>query len=588
MLFLSDLLKELNHRTIIDRAVRLATLVLTSLPFIGPVCPQTHDKAPTIHVDVDLISVTVRVTDKQGGNAVGLAAGDFALFEDGKRQKISFFDTEKEPISLCILVDSSNSMNADAKVSSTQEIVKQLISRSRPEDQTWVLQFTDRVLGFKEITREQRGPTLSTGMTSESGGAAIYDALASALCHLRTSKNLRQAIVVLTDGVEQYSRLKLEQLLRLVRSSRAQLFIIGFYPGVDYASYKQSDRMVTLVTGREVDNPITVFDKLAKESGTKAFFPTTEKSLAQAVNDVLVALRAQYTLSYYPQGSTNRLRRVQVKLNRGGFKISARQTIELQDPAGEGIQFDGDSCIVSAKAYPYPYEARLTESGATLHYREDFSDERTGWPNHTGSRYISNAYELSSSLPNHQDTRTFLGDGPIQGYTDKVFEPRPILAGYGPWWDESSASVWVDAGWAKMRSPTQMRGLKSRDVLDTSSAGLAFRMRDAGYYAFLLSTSREAYEADQLSFKLVKRTYREVSEEPIVPWTRISATQVQQAITSGVKLTVVCHGEEIILFVNDQQVGHIRDATYDSGFVGLVLLGTGRAIFRNLDVAGTR
>jgi hypothetical protein len=77
--------------------------------------PRAQDKGSAIRVNVDLLSVSVRVTDKQGRDAVGLAAGDFALFEDGRRRKISFFDAEKEPITLGILVDSSNSTNARRK-----------------------------------------------------------------------------------------------------------------------------------------------------------------------------------------------------------------------------------------------------------------------------------------------------------------------------------------------------------------------------------------------------------------------------------------------------------------------------------------
>jgi Ca-activated chloride channel family protein len=557
---------------------RYAAAILVSLLFRYPTRPQTQNQGTTIHVNVDLVSVSARVTDKQGRDVSGLTADDFALFEDGRSQKISFFDTEKEPISVSILVDSSSSMNADDKLGAVQGMLEELISRSRLEDEVSVLQFTDHVVGFKRITREQRLLTLPTGITSESGGTALYDAVASALCHLRTSKNLRQAIVVFTDGADQHSRLKLEQLIRLVQSSRAQLFIIGFYPGPDYTIYKQSEKTVTLVTGREIDNPLIVFDRLARESGAEAFFPTTKKSLEQAVNEISNILRAQFTLSYYPERSAKSLRRIQVKVNRGGVKVRARQAVGSRDPAAQEVQFDGDSCTVSAKEHPYPYEARVTKSGVTLDYREDFSDPRTGWPNRAGSRYSSDGYEISYELPKHKDNQVLIDAGPIG---------IGALASYGPWWDEFRASVDVDAGWAKMRSPTQTLPLKSQDILNDSSGGIVFRLSDGGYYAFLLSTSSQAYKADQLSFKLVKKTFRGISEELIIPWTRLSTKLVQQEIAAGIKLTVECQGDQITLFVDGQQVGRARDAAYDSGYIGFVSLGTGHAIFRNLHVEGT-
>ncbi len=147
------------------------------------------------------------------------------------------------------------------------------------------------------------------------------------------------------------------------------------------------------------------------------------------------------------EGSAKTLRRVQVKLNRGGFEIRARESVTRPSPADEEIQFDPDNCEVSAKAHPYPYEARVTESGGTLEYREDFSDPQTGWPNHSGSRYVSGGYELSSDLPAQ------LSNGEI---IDRWRSAGGALAAYGPWWDKLRASVYVDAGWAKMRSPTQM------------------------------------------------------------------------------------------------------------------------------------
>jgi Ca-activated chloride channel family protein len=557
---------------------RYAVSVLVSLLFICSANSQTENKGATIRVNVDLISVSVRVTDKQTHDISGLTADDFDLFEDGRRQKISYFDTEKEPIALSILVDSSSSMEAGDKLDVAQGMLEELIGRSRLQDEISVLQFTDHVVGFKQITREQRLLTFPSAISSESGGTAIYDAVASALCHLRTSKNLRQAIVVITDGADQHSRLKLEQLIGLVRSSRPQLFLVGFYSEPDYAIYKQSENAVTLVTGREIDNPLIVFDRLARESGAEAFFPTTKKSLEQAASEISNILSTQYTLSYYPEGSTKALRHIKIKLKRGGVEFRARQSVSMQDPAAEEVQFDGDTCTVSAKAHAYPYETRVTKNGDTLDYREDFSDPRTGWPNRAGSRYISNGYELSYKLPKHKDDQVLVETGPIGIGT---------LAAYGPWWGEFRASVYVDAGWAKMRYPSQVRPLKSKEILNDTSAGLAFRVTAGGYYAFLLSTNSQQYEADQLSFKLVKKAFRGTSEEPIIPWTRVPAKQVPQEIANGIKLTVECLGDQITLFVGDQQVGSMRDTAYRSGYIGFVSIGTGRVVFRNLHVQGT-
>jgi Ca-activated chloride channel family protein len=558
---------------------RHAIVILGSLVFLSSTRAQTQNQGATIRVNVDLVSVSTRVTDKQGHDVSGLAAGDFTLLEDGKKQKISFFDTEKEPISLSILVDSSSSMNDYEKRDAAEGILEKLIDRTRMQDEVSILQFTDHLVGYKQITGEQRLLTIPPGIAAASGGTALYDAVAAALCHLLTSKTLRQAIVVITDGADQHSRLKLEELIRLVQSSRAQLFLIGFYRGPEYAIYKQSEKTVSLVTGREIGNPIFVFDRLAKESGAEAFFPTNQKGLEQAVNEISNTLRAQYTLSYYPEGGARNLRHIQIKVDRGGVKIRARQTVSLQLAPNEQVQFNGEDCSVSPKAYPYPYEARVLVSGADFKYHEDFSDPRTGWPNHAGSRYTARGYELSYEDATHKGNQILVNTGPLGA---------GILAAYGPWWSEYQASVEVDAGWVKMHAPNTIQHPKTEDSMYASSAGLAFRVDDSDFDAFLLSTSSQLYQAEALSFEFIRKTYGRASTTQLVPWTRLASKGIQQKFTGGIKLTVHCVGALTTLYIEDQEVARVPNAACKSGYAGLTSFGSGRVLFRNLDVEGTR
>lgn len=537
------------------------------------------NQAPTIRVNVDLVSVNVRVTDKKGRDVPELSADDFDLLENGQKQKIAFFDTNKEPITLSILVDSSTSMSSGEKLEAAQAMFGELMNGLRPQDDVSVLQFTDHIVGFRKVTREQWPMALSYSATAEAGGTALYDAVASALCRLREAKNVRQAIVVFTDGADQHSRIKLEQLIRLVQGSRAQLFMIGFFQEPEYSVDKESGAKVALVTGREIDNPLIVFERLARESGAEAFFPTDRKSFDQVVREISNILKAQYTLAYYPQGSPKNIRRIQVKVHRGGLRVRAREAISLQNDAPEEIQFDDGTCQVSAKAYPYPYEPHLTQSGVTYKYREDFSDPSTGWPNRAGSRYTPNGYELFYEPPRPEGDKQFIRSNPVG---------IGALVAYGPWWSDFRVSVSLDAGWAKMRAPSRFLGQRSKRVFEDTSAGLIFRVESGGYYAFLLRTSAQRYEADDLAFELVKKTFSDDSEPPIIPWTRVAAEQIQKGISAGIKLSVECKGDQITLFVDDRQVGEVRDTMHHSGYLGFISLGTGHVWFKDLEVEGTR
>jgi VWFA-related protein len=163
----------------------------------------------------------------------GLTASDFALREGGQPRKIAFFEAESEPISLAILIDSGRSMDFGGKRDRAQALLASLIRGNRPEDEIFLIPFTDEIGPFQQLTPEQR---LRPPAIAPFGhrGSALYDALAAALCHMRTAKNIRQAVVVITDGVDQHSRLQLEQLIELVRSSSPQVFMVGLYNSLEY------------------------------------------------------------------------------------------------------------------------------------------------------------------------------------------------------------------------------------------------------------------------------------------------------------------------------------------------------------------
>lgn len=538
---------------------------------------QTQTTAPTIHVNVALASVAVRVTDKQGHDIRGLTADDFTLLEDGRKQKIAFFDTEKEPITLSILLDSSSSMNSGDKTEAAQDMLGRLIQSSRLEDEINVMQFTDHIAPYRQLTRQQKLLASGPELSSSSGGTALYDAIASSLCHLRTAKNIRQAVVVITDGADQHSRISLDQLIHLVRSSSAQLFMVGFYTGPEQAIYQQGDPKVTLVTGREIDNPMAVFKRLAKESGAESFFPASKKELLQAEETIANILEAQYTLAYYTQEGEKPFRRIQVKLNRGGAKLRAKEGIGSKTAADSEVHFN-DACEISPHDHPYPYDSRVSTAGAHLIYKEDFSDPRSGWPSRDFSRYTSRGYELSYTDETQKGDKLLFNIGPIG---------RGTLAAYGPWWRDSRASVELDAGWSKMHTPNpSLKPSAPDEELYGSSAGLAFRVNNEGFYAFLLSTTAKSYESSELAFELIKKDFGGTREEKIVPWTLLSSLNVKQTFTAGSKLTVECVGNQITLFIDDQQVARVRDTSFVHGYVGLVLYGAGHVLFRNLAVEG--
>ena len=533
--------------------------------------PQT----PNLRVQVDLQSLAVRVTDKQGNDVKGLSSDDFAVFEDGRPQKIAFFGTDNVPTSLNVLVDEGGSMDPTGKLGSAEGIAARFLRGGRPDDEISAMEFTDQMGPFRLLTEQQvRNPSSVVLTPGTSKGSALYDAIATVLCHLNASRNLRQATVVITDGVDQHSRLSLEELIGLVQSSRAQLFMIGSNSRPDLDLNGHAEKKLTLVSGHDIDNPAIVFDRLARESGAESFFPSSEDSLDRALKKVSDLLEAQYTIAYYPEGNVKKFRRIQVKVRRPGLVVTTRQGVGSGISAGASGGFFGGTCEISRKIHPYPYESKVAESKEGISYREDFSDARSGWPNREGSRYIASGYELSNTEPSKIDNLG--GSNPLLGGFSFTVQ-KNVVAAYGPWWTDFRASAVVDQLQAKRSASSETIDPKSINP-GSAAAGLVFRLNDRGYYALLLTSARGTKD---LSFKVEKWEYQSSEPTEIISWTPV---HLPESPESGMKIAVECVGSQITVFLNGREVERLKDDSYSQGYVGFILSGTGRSKFRDLVV----
>jgi Ca-activated chloride channel family protein len=559
---------------------------------------------PVFRNTTTLQSVPVRVIDRNGNDVDGLTAADFTLLDNGKPQKIAVFSAERTPVSLAVLLDISRSMDYGGKLKRAQALLAPLLRGNRPEDEIFFMPFTDRIEAFEQVTAERRSDPLAFKISSSGRGTAFYDALASALCHLHTARNVLQAIVIITDGADQHSRLNLDQVIALTQSSNAQIFTIGLFGNAEYEVFREREKTVTLLGEHDIDNPVVVFERLSKESGAESFFPRSDDDLQKALQGISAILQAQYTLAYYPP-DPGRFRRIEVKVRRRGVRVLSRSG------AGGGevsrlVHFAASSCEVSSREHPYPWEARMVQnpSGVRI-YREDFSDPATGWPNRPetgergqsqsaprnsrmrslvdtppapmpsiyrpGLRYVTGGYEISRKLA--QNTTT---TGPIAAGT---------VVTYGPSWDDFRASATVETDWSE-----------AQEHLGAMQAGLVFGLSGSGYCALLLSgTGTQLAHHPEVAYEVVKKTLANGSVSTLIPWTKVPALNpsaqaaadiAQTSRTWPHKLSVERRGGEITVLVDDQRIAPFlfQERELEHGLIGFGLFGHGRAVFRDLFV----
>ena len=552
-------------------------------------CQQAEPTNSGKHVlrsEVELQTVNVQVKDNHGNNVLGLAANDFTVREDGKLQRIAFFDAGHGPVAVAVLVDSSSSVIRRGRLGSAAEVAARFMRLARPGDEVWAMDFTEWTGPFERVTTaELSNPGPVTVPVAGGTGSAVYDAIASAICHLRSSKNPRQAIIVITDGVDEHSRLSLDQLIDVVRSQPAQLFLIGLPSKPEFGFSGHIEPKTMLVSGHDIDTPDVVFDRLAKEAGAETFVPKSENGLQDALKAVSNLLESEYTLAYYPPKTSRKLRKIEVKIDRRGLRALTSRFIVANPDAAELVHYVEGTCAVSPKFHPYPYDSHVTNDPSGTVYRDDFSDRSSGWPEHPDSHYVLRGYELltlqqaNSSIATPGMPRDIDATMPSSSSVSTVAKYRDnVVAAYGPSWRDFRVSARIKAVFERPR-PSSGRVEFSHPV--HPAAGLVFRMNEKGYYALLIGPSVEHKRT--LAFEMVARTFQgnlqgdRFAQAVIVPW-----TPVNQALPTDAQLAVQDIGDQITIFVNGQQVGTARDETFCEGYAGFTVSAPAQATFSNL------
>ena len=528
---------------------------------------------PLYRTGVDLLSVALRVTDRHDNEIHGLTADRFRLFEDGVCQEISFFAEEDEPVSLGILLDVSSSMDSTGKLDQAKDALAQLAGAIRPRDEIFYLEFHRQVDKIAEFTGETRRVFQAIAKAhARQDGTSLYDAVARALCYMRSAHHHRRALVVITDGADQNSHRSLDELIPIVQASQAQVFAIGYFDKMEYDLYRSAgNKKVTLVTNQEMDNPVMVFERLAKESGAESFFPGSPAKLQEAVVAVGRQLRAQYTLAYYPKAKPSAFRRIEVKVAQSGARVRARRGFgNIQPAQSEGSSGTSAGCD-DEKLRPYPYESQIEVKNGCTSYHDDFRNEAGGWPIKERYHYASGSYQIAG----------LKHEGPAQGGSFSPFSPTGVgpvgdlgsadpasgvVVGNGPWFTDLNASVSVELKSAGGTGDLAVAG------------GLVFHLNDGGYYAVIVTASGSR----KVSFKLVKKYHFESNARDLTAWTDSPISDLMAGYQK--KIAVECRGPLISILVQGQPVAKVEDHDFAEGVAGMVLYGTGRAIFRDLEV----
>lgn len=236
----------------------------------------------TLSIDVDLAVFNVTVLDSDHRPVIGLSADNFHIYEDGREQKIRIFHAEDTPATLGLVIDNSGSM-----ANKRRDVINAalaFINESQRDDEMFIVDFNRRAwlglpasMPFTNNVSELRATLMET---RTEGTTALYDALELSLNHLKKGTHQRKALVLLSDGGDNASILKLEEVLRMAQQSSATIYCVGIYD--PFAKDK---------------NP-GILKKIAKVTGGETYFPSNSSDLQEIWRRIAGSIRAQYTIAY--------------------------------------------------------------------------------------------------------------------------------------------------------------------------------------------------------------------------------------------------------------------------------------------------
>ena len=267
-----------------------------------------QDQDDVVRVDTDLVVLNATVLDKDGKFVPRLKRADFQILEDGVEQKVVSFSAEETPFAAAILLDTSGSMETRLTLGRSAAI--RFLDGLREEDVAAVYNFDSKVEQMQDFSPGRDLPARAFGLHTKMM-TALNDAVLRAADDLAKRTEKRRAIVVLSDGGENYSRASADKALDHALQAGATIYAVN---------------MQETGPGRDILGT-SILKNLAEKSGGRYVASPGGQELRDSFAAIAEELGHQYTLAYRPinRARDGRWRAIQVKPGRADITIRTRK-----------------------------------------------------------------------------------------------------------------------------------------------------------------------------------------------------------------------------------------------------------------------
>ena len=272
--------------------MKVVCLLVAFLLTSGEGFPQ--ELPATFRSEIDVVALSIVVTDGKQNFVGGLTADNFAVFEDGVRQDVSFFAAGEVPLDLAILLDTSASMSD--KITTVQQAAIGFASTLRERDRLTVVDIKDATQVLSPLSGDHEAARRAILSTVPSGGTALYNGLYLTLKEMTKARRSnddvrRQALVVLSDGDDTASLISFDDVMAVAKEAGISIYTITL-------KSKWATRHSASSTSKQFSQSDFAMKSLAQETGARSFFPTEITELAGVYGLIAKELASQYALGY--------------------------------------------------------------------------------------------------------------------------------------------------------------------------------------------------------------------------------------------------------------------------------------------------
>ena len=262
-----------------------------------------------LRVDASLVEVPVHVTTSEGRPVTNLKPENFRVLEDGIEQKITYFTRDDAPLSVGLLFDASGSMQN--KIGKSAEAAASFVKTANPQDEFFLIEFSEKPKLAVPFTMNPEAIYRRIAHMRPFGRTALLDAIHMALLQMKNARNLRKAVVIVSDGGDNRSRYTAGEVRAGMLESDVQLYAMGIF---DWPKLRSARSLPA-----EEQNGPRLLDELAEQTGGRHYPVEDLDELTSISERISRDLRDEYVIGYSPSNVTRdgKYRRIQLEVAAG-------------------------------------------------------------------------------------------------------------------------------------------------------------------------------------------------------------------------------------------------------------------------------